>query len=94
MSLVIEAWDMDFDFFSAYLLHPSHPLPVPLLLPLLTFPQLVQDCAHCWTVASVASACHRRPVMTGKGSEIAQGQRCRPGLERLLFGLCLLRQIL
>lgn len=32
--------------------------------------------------------------MTGKGSEIAQGQCCRPGLERLLFGLCLPKQIL
>lgn len=72
----------------------SH-LPIPSLPPSpWTFPQLVQDCAHCWIVVSGAAQGHRRPVMTGKGSEIAQGQCCRAGVGHLLFGLCLQEQIL
>lgn len=78
MSLVTEAWDMDFGFLSAYPLHPSPPCSSSLASP--DFPPAGPG--HCWT------------VMTGKGSEIVQGQCCRPGLERLLFGLCLPKQIL
>lgn len=46
--------------------------------------------ALLWMVVSgVAQGHRRRPVMTGKGSEIiTQGHRCSVGVECLLFGPC------
>lgn len=54
-------------------------LPIPFTLPL-PVPSLSQCHAHCCLVVSgVVQGHRRRPVMTGKGSKITQGQRYSGG---------------